>query len=285
MKKIYNQSHKNLCISSNNINRRSIKKLFSSEITPKSSKSSKKRNMGSPVINFGESIKNNRKIKNNGKTLHINKSVENIKVLKINNIPNNINTPMKVIKIISSPSITTLNNTISVNNNTINNNINLDLYRNKGSIDFTYPVNDNDVSSTSNNLLSEIINKYKNETKNRNCKISNHSQMNTNNFNIENNVTNHIMIPTKTYYGSPKNDQRKKTINNRMDEFKYNSFNINKRHAKLKNYLKKTFKEKWEAKRINNYNENMNSNINNKHNYKNNSKKKYISKNQKIISH
>ena len=43
-----------------------------------------------------------------------------------------------------------------------------------------------------------------------------------------------------------------------MDNFQYKSFN--KRCGKLKNYLKKSFKEKIESKRISNYNEINNNN-------------------------
>ena len=287
MKNNNNQSHKNLCISSNNISRKIIKKIFSSEITPKSSKNSKQKNLGSPIINFGGIIKNNRKTKNNVKNMHINKSIENLKVLKINgihNLPNCINTPMKVIKIVSSPSITTLNNTISINHNTINHNIKLDLFKNKGSIDCSSPVNENDESLASNNLLSEIINKYKNESMNRNNKLANHSQLNTNHLIIENNTNNHLMIPTKTYYGSPKNEKRKKGISYRMDDFQYNSFN---KRGKLKNYLKKSFKEKYESKKISNCNENNNNNnlLFNKNNYTYYNKKKEKPKKSKNITH
>ena len=284
MRKNNNQSHKNLCISNNNNRKISKKKLYSTVITPKNSKSSIQERIDSPTINFGGIINNNCKTKKTIYKQKRNKSIENEnnKVLKINNIYNSINFPKKVIKIVSSPSITTLNNTINNNSNTINNNVNIDLRKNKTSIDFSTQVLENEDSSSSNNMLFQIINKYRNENKHRNNnayntyynKFNNNNKLNNEN---ENNTNNHIIIPTKTYYGSPKNEQRKKKMNFKMDNFQYKSFN--KRCGKLKNYLKKSFKEKIESKRISNYNE-INNNNNtlsitknkNNNNKKNNSK-------------
>ena len=103
---------------------------------------------------------------------------------------------------------------------------------------------------------------------------------------MDNINNNHHLIPTKTYYDSPKNDKRKKRMNFRMENFQYKSFN--KKHNKLKNYLKKTFKEKCETKRISNYNSmNMNSNNNlfvNKNNNYNNKKLNQL-KTKHIFSH
>ena len=255
MKKNSNQSYKYLCISNNNHSRRSNKKLYSSVITPKNSKNNvQKKTIGSPRINLGGISKNNSKSKNTINNAKKNKSPEreNLKVLKISNVSNCINTPMKVIKIVSSPSINTLNNTI--NSNTINNNINMDLRKNKRSIDFSTQVVENEDTSSSNNMLFNIINKYKEENNINNQYNINYIQLNNNIIpNNKNFSNNHLIIPTKTFYGSPKNDQRKKSMNCRMDNFQYKSFN--RRHGKLKNYLKKTFKEKCDSKRLANYND------------------------------
>ena len=273
MNKNNNHSHKHLCISNNQHSRRSNKKLFSSVITPKNSKTkTQKRTIGSPKINYVSISKNNSKSSNTINNTKRNKSLEkeNLKVLKINNVSNCINTTMKVIKIVSSPSINsinTLNNTI---NNTINNNINAGLRKNKTSIDFE------DLSS-SNNMLFNIINRYKEENNTCNELNKNYIRLNNNNLPSNKNIANNqLIIPTKTYYGSPKNDLGKKTMNYRMENFQYKSFN--KRHEKLKNYLKKTFKEKCESKRLANYNEiNKTTNLG--------SKKMNKSKSKNVFSH
>ena len=256
MKKNTNQSYKNLCISNNSHSTRTRKVVYSSVITPKNSKNNIQRSMGSPIINFKGIMKNNSKANNNPINSRKNKSIEkeNRKVLKINSMNNYINSPMKVIKVVSSPSFT-LNNTIYNKNNTINSNPNTDLRKNKTSIDFSSQIIDNEDSSFPNNILFQLIgqNKIKNENSNRNINEynrNNYAQANNKNVNNEscNNNNNHLIIPTKTYYGSPRKEQMKKRINYKFENFQYKSFN--KKNGKLKNYLKKTFKEKCESKRI-----------------------------------
>ena len=289
MKKNINQSHKNLCISNNNNTTRCRKIVYSSVITPKSSKNNIQRSMGSPTINFRGIMKNNSKVNNNPINSRKNKSIEreNRKVLKINSINNYIKSPMKVIKVVSSPSFT-LSNINYNKNNTINSNVNTDLRKNKTSIDFSSQIIENEDSSFPNNILFHLIeqnkNKNNNENSNRNIKEYNHNYAHINNkdLNNESNNNNHLIIPTKTYYGSPRKEQMKKIINYKFENFQYKSFN--KKNGKLKNYLKKAFKEKCESKRIKNYNSMNNNNNNlyvNKNSYNNNKK----TKSKNIFSH
>lgn len=99
--------------------------------------------------------------KNSKNKINENKSIEKDykNFAKINTLQNLINIPKKVIKIVSSPSITALNNTIS--NNIINNNTNLEIRKNKTSYDYSSQFFESEDISTSNNLLFQILNKYK----------------------------------------------------------------------------------------------------------------------------
>ena len=185
MEKYINKRHKYFYISNNYTSARSRKKIYSSINTPKNSKNVIQKSKESPLINFGGILKSNSKSKNKIINQKKNKSIEkeNHKVLKINNIQNCINTPMKVIKVISSPSITTLNNTIYNNNNSINNNINKGMRKNKTSIDFSTQIIENEDSSFANKILFQLINTNKNKNENNKRKNNDYN----NNYSIINN--------------------------------------------------------------------------------------------------
>ena len=264
-----NQNHKKLSISNKNIRRKSTKKICSYDTTPKSCKHNIKKNIGTTIINFGRDLKNNSKNK-----INENKSIEKDykNFAKINSLQNLISIPKKVIKIVSSPSITALNNTIS--NNTISNNTNLELRKNKTSYDYSSQFFESEDTSTSNNLLFQILNKYK--INNINKKINDEIAENENNEINKTNVNNQSVNQAKSYYGSFKNNKRKNKLNYKMEDLNYKSFN--KKDASLK----KAYKEKCDSKRSSKYKDyklllnKTNNNIN---------RLKAKSKSKKIFTH
>ena len=238
-----NQNHKKLSISNKNIGRKSTKKICSYDTTPKSCKHNIKKNFGQTIINFGRDLKNNSKIKIN-ENKSIEKDYKNLS--KIKSLQNFISIPKKVIKIVSSPSITALNNTI--NNNTISNNTNLELRKNKTSYDYSSQFLENEDIITSNNLLFQILNKYKIKNINKNKKIFDEIAYNENNeINKANVINNQSVNQAKAYYGSFKNNKRKNKLYNRTEDLNYKSFN------KKDVSLKKVYKEKCDSKRPTKY--------------------------------
>ena len=238
-----NQNHKKLSISNKNIRRKSTKKICSYDTTPKSCKHNIKKNFGKTIINFGRDLKNNSKNRIN-ENKSIEKDYKNFD--KINSLQNLISMPKKVIKIVSSPSITALNNTIS--NNTINNNANLELRKNKTSYDYSSQFLESEDISISNNLLFQILNKYKINNINKNKKINDEIADNENNEISKTNANNNQSVnQTKPYYGSFKNNKRKNKLNYRTEDLNYKSFN------KKDPSLKKTLKEKCDSKRSSKY--------------------------------
>lgn len=213
--------------------------------------------------------------KNSKNKINENKSIEKDykNFAKINSLQNLISIPKKVIKIVSSPSITALNNTIS--NNTINNNTNLEIRKNKTSYDYSSQFFESEDISTSNNLLFQILNKYK--INNLNKKINDEIAENENNeINKTNANNNQSVNQTKSYYGSFKNNKRKNKLNYKTEDLNYKSFN------KKDVSLKKTYKEKCDSKRSSKYKDyklllnKTNNNIN---------RLKAKSKSKKIFTH
>jgi len=236
-----NQNHKKLSISNKNIRRKSTKKICSYDTTPKSCKHNIKKNFGKTIINFGRDLKNNSKNK-----INENKSIEkdNKNFAKKNSLQNFISIPKKVIKIVASPSITALNNTIS--NNTISNNANLEQRKNKTSYYYSSQFLESEDISTSNNLLFQILNKYKINNINKNKKII-IDEIADNEINKTNTNNNQSVNQAKGYYGSFKNNKRKNKLNYRTEDLNYKSFN------KKDISMKKTYKEKCGSKRSSKY--------------------------------
>jgi hypothetical protein len=265
-----NQNHKKLSISNKNIRRKSAKKICSYDTTPKSCKNNIKKNFGTTIINFGRDLKNNSKNKIN-ESKSIEKDYKNFD--KINSLQNLISIPKKVIKIVSSPSITALNNTSS--NNTINNNA--ELRKNKTSYDYSSQLFESEDISSTNNLLFQILNKYKIKNLNKNKKIIDEIADNENNEISKTNANNNQSVnQAKAYYGSFKNNKRKNKLNYRTEDLNYKSFN------KKDPSLKKSYKEKCDSKRSSKYKDykillnKTNNNIN---------KLKAKSKSKKVFTH